>query len=112
VTRWTYGLKPERMARVLQRNPIFISYLIALFSLLSSCALVKIELLRGLFLVSEVIEPQVNYMEELYSPSEYKLTWMLCCYFYYIAYLFYIYQTYIFCNSHEIHFRTIGDSLL
>jgi hypothetical protein len=32
----------------------------------------------------------------------------------YIAYLFYIYiyQTCIFCNSHEIHFGTTGDSLL
>ena len=31
----------------------------------------------GLFTVFEVIEPQGNYMEELYSPYEYKLTWML-----------------------------------
>ena len=31
----------------------------------------------GIFTVFEVMEPQGNYMEELYSPSEYKLTWML-----------------------------------
>ena len=34
-----------------------------------------------------------------------------CCFFC-IAYLFYIYQTCIFCNSHEIHFGTITNSLL
>jgi hypothetical protein len=45
----------------------------------------------GLFLVFEVMEPQGNYMEKLYDPGEYKLTWMLCCYFSYIARLFYIY---------------------
>jgi hypothetical protein len=63
----------------------------------------------GLFSVFEVLEPKGNYMEELYGPSEYKLTWMLCCYFFCIAYLFYIYQTCIFYNSHEIHFGTNGD---
>jgi hypothetical protein len=31
----------------------------------------------GLFSVFEVMEPQENYMEELYGPGEYKLTWML-----------------------------------
>ena len=31
----------------------------------------------GLFTVFEVMEPQGNYMEELYGPSEYKLTSML-----------------------------------
>ena len=30
----------------------------------------------GLFTVFEVIEPQGNYMEELYNFGEYKLTWM------------------------------------
>jgi hypothetical protein len=35
----------------------------------------------GLFSVFEVMEPQGNYMEEFYGPSEYKLTWMLYCYF-------------------------------
>jgi hypothetical protein len=65
-----------------------------------------------LFLVFEVMEPQENYMEKLYSPGEYKLTLMLCYYFSCIACLFYIYQTCIFCNSHEIHFRTTGNSLL
>ena len=31
----------------------------------------------GLFTVFEVMDPRVNYMEELYSLGEYKLTWML-----------------------------------
>jgi hypothetical protein len=70
------------------------------------------ELMIGLFSVFEVIKPQENYMEELYGPSEYKLTWMLCCYFSCIAFLFYICQTCIFCNSHERHFRTTANSLL
>ena len=35
-----------------------------------------------------------------------------CCYFSCITHLFYIYQTCIFCNSHEIHFETTGNSLL
>jgi uncharacterized OB-fold protein len=65
-----------------------------------------------LFSVFEVMEPQGNYMEELYDPSEYKLTLMLCCYFSCGAYLFYIHQTCIFCNSHEIHFEITGNSLL
>ena len=65
-----------------------------------------------IFSLFEVMEPQGNYMEEIYNPSEYKLTCMLCCYFFYIAYLFYIYQTYIFCNSHEMHFETIENFLL
>ena len=60
----------------------------------------------GLFSVFEVMEPQGDYMKELYDPNKYKLTWMLCCYFSYIAYLFYIYQTSIFCISHGIHFGT------
>jgi hypothetical protein len=53
-------------------------------------------------------------MEELYDPGEYKLTWMLCCYFYYIAYLFYIYiyQTCIFYNFYEIDFGITGNSIL
>jgi hypothetical protein len=75
-------------------------------------ALIEIELMIGLFLVFKVMEPQGNYMEELYSLGEYKLTWMLCCYFSCIAYLFYICQTCIFYNSHEIHFGIIGNSLL
>ena len=45
----------------------------------------------GLFSVFEIMEPEGNYMEELYDPGEYKLTLMLCCYFSCIAYLFYIY---------------------
>jgi hypothetical protein len=66
----------------------------------------------GLFSVLEVMEPQGNYMKELYASGEYKLTWMLCYYISCIAYLFYIYQTCIFCNSHEIYFGTMGNSLL
>jgi hypothetical protein len=30
----------------------------------------------SLFSVFEVMEPQGNFMEELYDPGEYKLTWM------------------------------------
>jgi hypothetical protein len=41
-----------------------------------------------LFSVFEVMKPQGNYMEELYDLGEYKLTWMLCCYFLRIARLF------------------------
>ena len=38
--------------------------------------MIEIELMIGLFIVFEVIEPQRKYFEELYDPSEYKLTWM------------------------------------
>jgi hypothetical protein len=93
-------------------NPIFTNCPVAPIFLLKSCALVEIELMIGLFLEFEVIEPQRNYMEELYGLGEYKLTWMLCCYVSCIAHLFYIYQTCIFCNSHEIYFGTTGNSLL
>jgi hypothetical protein len=72
--------------------------------------LVDIELIIGLLSVFEVMEPQMNYMEEFYDLNKYKLAWMLCCYFFCIA--FYIYKACIFCNSHEIHFRTIRNSLL
>ena len=78
----------------------------------SRVALVEIELMIDLFSIFEVMEPQINYMEELYDPGEYKLTWILCCYFFCIACLFYIYQIYIFCNSYKIHFETIGNSFL
>jgi hypothetical protein len=44
-----------------------------------------------LFSVFEVMKLQGNFMKEFYDASEYKLTWMLCYYFSYIAYLFYIY---------------------
>ena len=51
----------------------------------------------GLFLVFEVIEPQGNYMEELYGPGEYKLTWMLVVallalhvYFIYIKHAYFV----------------------
>jgi hypothetical protein len=78
----------------------------------SRVVLVEIELMIGLFSAFEVVESQWNYMEKLYDPGEYKLTWILCFCFSCIAYLFYIYQTCIFCNSHKIHFETTENSLL
>jgi hypothetical protein len=65
-----------------------------------------------IFSVFEVMEPQGNHMKELYDSNEYKLTWMLCCYFSCIACLFYIYRTCIFYNSHEIHFEITENFLL
>jgi hypothetical protein len=50
----------------------------------------------GHFSIFDVMESQGNYMEELYDPGEYKLTWMLCCYFSCIAYLFYIYIKHVY----------------
>jgi hypothetical protein len=78
----------------------------------SRVALIEIELMICLFSVFEVMEPQGNYMEELCGPGEYKLIWMLCYYFSYIARILHRCQTCIFCNSHEIHFGTTGNSLL
>jgi hypothetical protein len=66
----------------------------------------------GLFSVFKVMEYEGNYIEELYDQGKYKLALILCCYFSCIAYLFYTYQTCIFCNSHDIHFGTTGNSLL
>jgi hypothetical protein len=66
----------------------------------------------GLFSVFAVMEFQGNYMKELYDLGEYKLTWMLYCYFSCNAYLIYIYQICIFCNSHEIHFGTTRNSFV
>ena len=50
-----------------------------------------------LFTVFEVIEPQGNYMEELYGPGEYKLKWMLVVaflalhiYFIYINHIYFV----------------------
>jgi hypothetical protein len=65
----------------------------------------------GLFSVFEVMEPQENYMEELYGPGEYKLTWMLVVTFP-ALHVFCIYQTCMFCNSHEIHFEITENSFL
>jgi hypothetical protein len=49
----------------------------------------------GLFSVIEIMEPQGNYMEELYDPSEYKLTWMLVVTFLALhIYFIYIKHTY------------------
>ena len=75
------ALKLERTVDVRQGNPIFTYHPIAPMSLLKSCALLEIKLMIGLFTVFEVMEPQENYMEEFYCASEYKLIWMLCCYF-------------------------------
>ena len=44
----------------------------------------------GLFIVFEVMEPQGNYMEDLSSPGEYKLTWMLVVAFF-ALHVYYIY---------------------
>jgi hypothetical protein len=66
----------------------------------------------GLFSIFRVMEPQGNYIKGLYDPGEYKLIWMLCCYFSCIAYIFYIYQTCIVYNFHEIHFGTTWKSHL
>ena len=51
----------------------------------------------GLFTIFEVMEPQGNYMEELYDPGEYKLTWMLVVaflashvYFIYIKHAYFV----------------------
>ena len=51
----------------------------------------------GLFTVFEVMEPQGNYMEALYGPGEYKLTWMLVvafptlqAYFIYIKHAYFV----------------------
>jgi hypothetical protein len=54
----------------------------------------------------------MNFMKELYNLGEYKTHINTCCYFSRIARLFYIYQKCIFCNFHEIHFRTTVNSLL
>ena len=51
----------------------------------------------GLFSVFEVMEPQRNYIEELYGLDEYKLTWMLVVafpalhvYFIYIKHAYFV----------------------
>ena len=111
MTRWTYDIEPGRTVSMLQGNHIFTSHPITPVSLLYSCALVEIELMIGLFTLFEVMEPQMNYMKELYGIGEYKLTWMLVDAFP-ALHVFYIYQTCIFCNFHEIHFGINGNSLL
>ena len=51
----------------------------------------------GIFSVFEVMELQGNYIEELYSPDKYKLTWMLVVafpalhiYFIYIKHAYFV----------------------
>ena len=53
---------------------LFLPAITSLMFPCSSVALVEIELMTGPFTVFKVIEPQGNYMEELYYPGEYKLT--------------------------------------
>jgi hypothetical protein len=49
----------------------------------------------GLFSIFEVMEPQGNYMEELYGLDEYKLTWMFVVTFLALhVYFIYIKHTY------------------
>ena len=50
-------------------------------------------------------------MEEFYGLGEFKLTWMLVVPFP-ALHVFYIYQTCIFYNPHEIHFGTTENFLL
>jgi hypothetical protein len=97
---------------VCDRETIFSPAIPQLLFPYSRVALIEIKLIIGLFSIFEVMEPQGNYMEELYGPGEYKLTWILCCYFSCIARILYRCQTCIFCNSHEIYFGTTGNSLL
>jgi hypothetical protein len=49
-------------------------------------------------------------MDELY-PGEYKLTWMSCCYFFCIAYLFIIY-IYIYIYIKYAYFVTLIKYIL
>ena len=66
--------------------------------------MIEIELKIGLFTVFKVMEPQGNYMKELYGSGEYKLTWMLV-----VAFLaLYVYFIYI----KHAYFRTIKNFLL
>jgi hypothetical protein len=60
----------------------------------------------SLFSVFDAMEPQENYMEELYGPGEYELTWMLCCYFSYIALHVY------FINIKHAYFVTLIKYIL
>jgi hypothetical protein len=67
--RVTMDIRPECDKKTLFK--LAISYL------LFPCfriALVEIELMIGLFSVFEVMEPQGNYIEELYNQGENKLT--------------------------------------
>jgi hypothetical protein len=65
----------------------------------------------GIFSVFKVLETQCDFMEKPYNSGEYKLTWMLVVTFFALQEYF-ILITCIFCNSHEIHFGTIVNSLL
>ena len=77
-----YSLETERTARSIIvdiQSRVWQGTLFSLVvpQLLVPCykvVLVEIELMIGIFLVFEVIDSQGNYMEELYDPSEYKLT--------------------------------------
>ena len=55
------------------------------------------------------MEPQGNYIEELYGLGEYKLTWILCCYFSCIARIIYIY---IYIYIKHAYFVTLMKYIL
>ena len=57
------------------------------------------------------MEPQENYIEELYGPGEYKLTWMLVVTFL-ALHVYFIYIKHAYFVTQEIHFGTIENSLL
>jgi hypothetical protein len=69
VSQQTYGPEPRHTVPSVKENFIFTSHLIT-HVFLFRVVLVKIELMIGLFSVSEVMEYQGNYMEELYDPIE------------------------------------------
>jgi hypothetical protein len=87
-SKWTYGLETERTVQSITMDvrPRARTYGSKCDKELyfhqpshSSCflifrvVLVEIELMIGIFSIFEVMEPQGNYMEELYDLSEYKL---------------------------------------
>jgi hypothetical protein len=58
----------------------------------------------GLFSAFRVMEHQGNYMEELYDPGEYKLTWMLLV-------TFLALHVYFICIKHA-YFATLMKYIL
>jgi hypothetical protein len=65
----------------------------------------------GIFSVFEIMEPQENFKEEPYDLGEYKFTWLVITFPALYIYFIYIKHA-LFCNSHEIYFRTTRNSLL
>jgi hypothetical protein len=67
----------------------------------------------GLFSIFDVMEPQGNYMEELYGLGECKLTWMICYYFSCIARPFCIYIKHAYFGTLTKYILELfGNSLL